>query len=744
MADRPLFIVAHPINEAPLAAQIAFQFTESAQTAAKFVPKKDVVAAELTDSKAGVTALGALNAARFFARLAEQNGKANLYAKNLEPIFATQIDQWVDFAAKVAAAADEAALAAALAELNVHLTLRTVLVEYSVTLADIAVWAALHKHAAWAKLDGAAAQPNVSRWYRYLAALPQFAKAAGTGAQAKAPEAKAKPTAAASRTGTQGDFHKLALTNAEKGKVVTRFPPEPSGYAHIGHCKAALLNQFYADYYGGKLIIRFDDTNPTKEKDEYVQSILQDLATMGVKGNTVSYTSDFFPQLLKYAEQLIKIGKGFVDNTPVEQMRNERMHGIESKARNQSVEENLRLWKEMVEGTPEGLKCVLRGKIDMKEPNKCLRDPALYRCVNMAHHRVGNTYKAYPLYDFACPIVDSLEGVTHALRSSEYHDRNPLYNWVVDTLGLRRPCIEDFARLNFAYTLLSKRKLQWFVEKGQVDGWNDPRFPTVQGMLRRGLTVEALKEFILAQGASKTLTLMEPEKLWAVNKKIIDPNVARYTAIVNRALVELSNGSATEEAKSVPKHRKNLELGNKTVTYSSRIYVEREDAVTFKAGEEITLMNWGNAIVDAVDTAADGTVSVKARLHLEGNVKDTEKKLNWVAASAHGVQLQMIEFDNLITKKKLDEDDNFEDFVNPVTKYIDEAFADAALRLVKKGERIQLERRGYYICDEAYTQPSKPMVFFLIPDGHNTRQQSTLSSAKDRSKVPAAAAAKKD
>lgn len=211
----------------------------------------------------------------------------------------------------------------------------------------------------------------------------------------------------------------------------------------------------------------------------------------------------------------------------------------------------------------------------MKSKNGVMRDPSLYRCSTEAHYRVGTKYKAYPLYDLACPIVDSLEGVTHALRSSEYHDRNPLYDWVLDALKLRKVHIEDYSRLNFKYVLLSKRKLQKFVDKGWADGWSDPRFPTVQGILRRGMTVEALREFILAQGASKSLNLMDMDKLWAINKKVIDPIAPRYTAVdSSRVLFTLTNAPAEVQLKSVPRHKKNPELGNKVVSYGPKVFLE--------------------------------------------------------------------------------------------------------------------------------------------------------------------------
>lgn len=287
----------------------------------------------------------------------------------------------------------------------------------------------------------------------------------------------------------------------------------------------------------------------------------------------------------------MKEGKAYIDDTTAEQISKDRETGVESIRRNASIKENLDRWKQMKDGTPEGQKCVMRAKIDMKSKNGVMRDPNLFRVVLTPHHRTGNKFKIYPLYDFACPIVDSVEGVTHPLRSSEYHDRNPLYDWVIEATGLRKPIIEDFSRLNFAYTLLSKRKLQWIVDQGIVEGWDDPRFPTVKGVLRRGLTVEALRTFIISLGPAKALNLMEIEKLWSLNRKVIDPVVPRFTVIADEGLgkvkVNLSNGPKQTEFKTIPKHKKNPYLGTKVLTLSPSIFIEREDSVLLKENEEV-------------------------------------------------------------------------------------------------------------------------------------------------------------
>lgn len=314
---------------------------------------------------------------------------------------------------------------------------------------------------------------HLARHFACIEALPSVKSAQAAFAAANKNKIKAR---------TANATFELGLPGAQQGKVVTRFPPEPSGYLHIGHAKAAILNQYFAQHYQGKFIVRFDDTNPSKESAEFQDSILEDLLLMGLKGDTMSYTSDYFDKLYDYALQMIQQGKAYTDDTAQEQMRAERMDGIPSKHRDDSVEDNLKHFEEMKSGSDSGLKWCLRAKISADDPNKAMRDPVIYRCNLQPHHRTGTQWKIYPGYDFACPIVDCIEGVTHALRTNEYRDRNPQYWWMLDALGLRRVEVWDFGRLSFVYTLLSKRKLKAMVEeKGMVSGWDDPRFPTIRG-----------------------------------------------------------------------------------------------------------------------------------------------------------------------------------------------------------------------------------------------------------------------
>lgn len=274
------------------------------------------------------------------------------------------------------------------------------------------------------------------------------------------------------------------ILGAEMGKVIVRFPPEASGYLHIGHAKASLLNQHYQQHFQGKLIMRFDDTNPAKEKEEYEEVILEDLKLLKVKYDHFSRTSDHFETILAYGEKLIKDGNAYVDDTDAETMKAERETRTESKNRNNSVDVNMKLWDEMKGGTEKGQKCAVRAKMNMNSDNGCMRDPAIYRCKNESHPSTGTKYKVYPTYDFACPIVDSIEGVTHALRTTEYMDRDEQFNWFINALGIRKPNIWAYSRLNLTHTVMSKRKLTWLVDEGIVSGWDDPRLPTVRGILR--------------------------------------------------------------------------------------------------------------------------------------------------------------------------------------------------------------------------------------------------------------------
>lgn len=505
--------------------------------------------------------------------------------------------------------------------------------------------------------------------------------------------------------------------------MVTRFPPEPSGYLHVGHAKAAILNQYFARKYKGKLILRFDDTNPSKEKVEFEESIIEDLALLGIKPDSTSHTSDFFDELYRLAVQLIKQGDAYADDTLQEEMRAQRMDGIASVRREASVEDNMVRFAEMLTGSDEGRRWCLRAKMSVDNPNKAMRDPVIYRVnADTPHNRTGTVWKVYPTYDFACPVVDSLENVTHALRTNEYRDRNPQYAWMLEKLQLRPVNIWDFGRLNFVYTLLSKRKLQWFVDNGHVSGWDDPRFPTVRGIRRRGMTIDCIQQFILETGPSQQIINMEWDKIWTTNKRILDPIVPRFTAVEEKGMVKchLSGGPGFEE-KQVPKHKKNPELGYKAVVFDDDFYVDQKDAASFADGEEITLMGWGNAVVRARETDASGAItSIQMDANLQGDFQKTEKKVTWLASDAKSslklAPVRLLDFDYLITKMKLEEDDKFEDFLTKETVFETDALAEFGVTKLKAGEAIQFERKGYYILDREQGRDGR-REFIKIPDG---------------------------
>ncbi|KWU44321.1 glutamyl-tRNA synthetase [Rhodotorula sp. JG-1b] len=584
------------------------------------------------------------------------------------------------------------------------------------TLGDYALFGALKNNVIALGLLTKA--PHTQRWYNYLLTRPQVVKAIADG-DADAGEGGAKANAT----------FELGLPNAVKGHVVTRLPPEPSGYLHIESTQAAVLNQYFARMYDGKFLVRFDDTNPSKEKAEFEQSIIEDLALLGIKADATSYTSDYFDTLQQMAVQLIKDGKAYADDTEQEKMRDERMNGVASARRNLSPEESLARFAEMATGSTEGKRWCLRAKMSIDDPNKALRDPVIYRVNDLPHHRTGTRYKIYPTYDFACPVVDALEGVTHALRTNEYRDRNPQYQWMLDATKSRKVEVWDFGRLAFVYTLLSKRKLKWFVEEGHVSGWDDPRFPTVRGIRRRGMTVEAITQFMLQQGPSQAFLNLEWDSIWNTNKKVIDPVAPRFVALDKEGLVRVKiiggEGKPAPgqlESKEVLKHKKNPDVGTKTTYYADEIFVEQADAATFNPDEEITLMDWGNAIVRKISRAgADGgpVESLEMELHLAGDFKKTKKKVTWIAAPSEVTPVTLLDYDYLITKKKLEEDDKVEELLNPKTEFRTAAIADHNVRSLPAGSIIQFERKGFYIVDKAFdpSQPDQPAELILIPDG---------------------------
>uniref|UniRef100_A0A8C7KE02 Glutamyl-prolyl-tRNA synthetase 1 n=1 Tax=Oncorhynchus kisutch TaxID=8019 RepID=A0A8C7KE02_ONCKI len=635
--------------------------------------------------------------------LARVTPTLSLYGSNM--LEQTEVDHWMEFSTR--RVCGQSGLATALGELDMALALRTFLVGHSLTLADLCVWAALKGQSV-----------PVTQWMGVCFIV--LNQCLFTWEQEKKQDL--------------GKF--VELPGAEMGKVVVRFPPEASGYLHIGHAKAALLNQHYQVTFKGKLIMRFDDTNPEKEKEDFEKVILEDVAMLQIKPDQFTYTSDHFPRIQGMAEQLLREGKAYIDDTPPEQMKAAREQRTESRHRSNSVEKNLKMWEEMKAGTEYGQTCCMRAKIDMASNNGCMRDPTLYRCKNAPHPRTGSTYRVYPTYDFACPIVDSVEGVTHALRTTEYHDRDDQFYWVIEALRLRKPYIWEYARLNLNNTVLSKRKLTWFVDQGYVDGWDDPRFPTVRGVLRRGMTVEGLKQFIAAQGGSRSVVNMEWDKIWAFNKKIIDPVAPRYTALSGSYSVPVVIPEATEEMKEAVKHPKNTEVGMKEVWYGPRVLVEGADAETFTKGDMVTFINWGNIIITQIHKDASGKVtSLDGKLNLENKDYKKTTKITWLAETPRAPLLPTVcvNYQHLITKPVIGKEDDFKEYINKQSKLEEKMLGDPCLKDLKKGDIIQLQRRGFYICDQPYEPISphsckeSPCVLLFIPDGH-TKEMPTAGS----------------
>jgi glutamyl-tRNA synthetase len=672
------------------------------------------------EGSSGVVA-GDVAMARYLARRASCNTTTTTTAllPNDVPTLAA-IDTWVDDALVLSQIASPfQRLTAVVLTLEHALADQTYLVGHALTLADLAMFAAAGFCTQAAELRECLGLVPVQavaarRWLVMMASHPALQEATQlclgvSNVQAVFDEENLLEPLVSGMN---------ALEGAVAGRVVTRFPPEPSGYLHIGHAKAVLLNDYYAKRYKGRLIVRFDDTNPSKEKEEYQESIVQDLAKLGVKPNLVTYTSDYFETITGYAKYMIQNGLAYMDDTPQEQMKIERNDRIESKHRNQTPAEALEKFVQMCSGSEEGGKWCLRAKINMKSDNGTLRDPVLFRQNLTSHHRSGKTYKAYPTYDLACPIVDSIEGVTHALRTTEYDDRNDQYQWIQKALGLRRVRVHTFSKVNFKNTVLSKRKLTWFVDNGHVTGWDDARFPTIRGVVRRGINITALRNFMYSQGSSKRIVLMDWTVFWSENKKEIDKAAKRFMAVNtkgdNAQLLITNAPSETDHAfVETSYHPKDPSMGNRALRICNQVLLETVDVEGIVVGEDIVLMRWGVVKI----TKINGPLQLEGEYVPDGDFKSAKRKLSWLADVPSNTPVTLMEFDNLISKDKIEEDENFEDFINPNTLASTEVIGDAGLKSLQEHDIIQLERRGYYRVDRPYINDSKHLILYMIPDG---------------------------
>ncbi|CAH0391736.1 unnamed protein product [Bemisia tabaci] len=658
--------------------------------------------------------------------LAKFNQDFKLFGES--DIVGLEVDQWLTFS--IGPLKCNVEFPSAISYLNQVLAIRTYLVDNKLTVADICVWAALYPNSQWNKLiEDGKAPAHVLRWYNFInslecvtAAVARLPSSDMSSNKKSKPESAPKSQSSASERKQEGKF--LKLPNAEKGHVVVRFPPEASGYLHIGHAKAALLNQYYQQEFEGKLIMRFDDTNPAKEKVDFEKVILEDVEMLKIKPDIFTRTSDHFEKLLELCEKMLQEGKAYVDDTDPEVMKNEREKRVESANRNNDVEKNMKMWKEMKEGSEFGQKCCVRAKIDMQSANGCMRDPTMYRCKNEPHPCHGNKYKVYPTYDFACPVVDSIEGVTHALRTTEYQDRDEQFYWFIEALGLRKPHIEAYSRLNMTHTVLSKRKLTWFVDNKIVDGWDDPRMPTVRGVLRHGMTVEGLRQFILAQGSSRSVVFMEWDKIWAFNKKVIDPVAPRYSA-VEMSFTPVFVKGVNKSTATVAKHPKNPDIGSRNIVLDSKIIIDSEDANALKEAENTTFIGWGNLKITKINKENGNVTSVEAEPNLENKDFKNTLKLSWLAENEENTPCLFVYCDHLMSKAVLGKDEDFKDFINTNSKVVKAMIGDPDLKTLKKSDIIQIQRKGFFICDEPYKSASannaveSPVVLMYIPDGHS-------------------------
>ncbi len=507
-------------------------------------------------------------------------------------------------------------------------------------------------------------------------------------------------------------------------KIHTRFPPEPNGCLHIGSAKAIWINSSMAKKYGGLFNLRYDDTNPTKENDDFVKSILEDLKWLGAEPTGgIFYGSDYFDKCYECAVKLIKDGKAYVCSLSPEQMKEYRGSltepGRNSPYRERSVAENLDLFERMKNGEFENGAHTLRAKIDMSSPNMNMRDPAIYRILHTAHHRQGDKWCIYPLYDFAHPIQDALEGITHSMCSIEFENHRPLYDWVVDNIGFeKKPHQYEFARLNVTYTVMSKRYLRQLVETGIVDGWDDPRMPTLSGLRRRGYTPESIIEFVKTAGVSKAFSNVDVGLLEHCIRDELNANAQRRMAVLDPVEVELTNYPDDKNEKfSVVNNPNDESAGSRELTFGKHLYIERSDFAAdpppkffrLAPGREVRLMGAYIIRCERFDVDGDGKVSkIYCSVDPETggkNPPDGRKikgTIHWVAA-ADCFEANVRLYDRLFTLENvadMPEDKSYSDYLNPDSvKEFRGCKLESSLAAAGANERFQFVRNGYFILD---------------------------------------------
>ena len=519
------------------------------------------------------------------------------------------------------------------------------------------------------------------------------------------------------------------------GKVVTRFPPEPNGYLHIGHAKSICLNYSTAQKFGGKFNLRMDDTNPVKEDTEYVESILEDVKWLGADWeDRFYYASDYFDQLFEYAVHLIKTGKAYVCELSEEEFKKYRgtltEPGSESPYRSRSVEENLDLFMRMKNGEfPDGSK-VLRAKIDMASPNMHMRDPAIYRIRHTDHHNTGSKWCVYPLYDFAHPLEDAIEGITHSICTLEFEIHRPLYDWFIENIPTPyKPHQYEFARLNLSYTVMSKRKLLELVKGNYVEGWDDPRMPTVCAFRRRGVPAEAIREFCETIGVTKFNSLTDIALLEYCIRDNLNKTSARAMAVMNPLKLVIDNYPEGQvEEMDVINNPEDPEAGTRKVPFSKVLYIEQDDFMEeppkkyfrLAPGKEVRLRcAYFVTCTSVVKDEAGNVIEVHCTYDPEtrgGNAPDGRKvkgTIHWVSAE-HAVKAEARLYDRLFTVEDvggLPEGENYLDYLNPDSKKVVECLVEPSLAQVAPGTRVQFERVGYFCAEPKDHIPGEKVVF---------------------------------
>lgn len=524
------------------------------------------------------------------------------------------------------------------------------------------------------------------------------------------------------------------LQSNKHDNIITRFPPEPNGYLHIGHAKSIVLNFELADEFNGKTNLRFDDTNPTKEDTEYVESIKEDIKWLGFEWDDLYFASDYFEEMYNRAIFLIKKGLAFVCDLTPDEIREYRGSlkepGKESPYRNRTVEENLELFDRMRKGEFKDGEKVLRAKIDMSSPNINMRDPIIYRISHTAHHNTGDKWCVYPMYDFAHPLEDAIEGITHSICTLEFEDHRPLYDWVVEACEMKStPRQIEFARLNITNTVMSKRKLKALVDEGIADGWDDPRMPTIAGLRRRGYTPESIRNFCREIGVAKNDSTVDEQLLEHFIREDLSTKAPRTMGVVRPLKVVITNYPEGEvEMLEIENNQDDPSMGKRMVQFSREIYIEEEDFMEeppkkyFRLfpGNEVRLK--GAYFIKCNDFIKDESGKV-VEIHCTYD-KETKSgtgftgrkvkgTIHWVDASS-AIPAEFRLYEPLIKDEEIDENKTFLECVNPNSLEVLQGYVEDNMRGVKPGESFQFFRHGYFNVDSKYSTEDKPVFNRIV------------------------------